>query len=130
MRTSKASDAEPAPDQNTDAEPAQTASADTATPPPEATADAMYEPFPGSAFFHGGRHSDIVAAMGRRLEQEGCAPAGKRLGPDWTRAHQHAVAAWQHKLRPKEGGDVSGIPDETAWDKLRVPRVSPLPREA
>ncbi|SDR62021.1 MULTISPECIES: hypothetical protein [unclassified Streptomyces] len=92
---------------------------------PDADNDDLYEPFPGSAFFHGGRSSEIVGAMGRRLEQEGHAPEGVRLGQDWTNAHKRAFAAHQHTLRPKEGGDVSGIPDEVAWRALRVPRVSP-----
>lgn len=95
------------------------------TTEPEPDNDDLYEPFPGSAFFHGGRHSEIVGAMGRRLEQEGHAPEGVRLGPDWTNAHRRAFAAHQHTLRPKESGDVSGIPDEVAWRALRVPRVSP-----
>jgi hypothetical protein len=88
-----------------------------------------YEPYPGAEFFHGGRHSPIVTAMARRLEQEECTD-GRYLGPDWTNAHRDAFARWQKKLRPKEAGDVSGIPDETAWDRLHVPRVSLLPREA
>ena len=87
-----------------------------------------YEPYPGAAFFHGGRHSPIVAAMGHRLEQEDCSD-GRYLGPDWTNAHRDAFAAWQHQLRPKGSGDVTGIPDETAWDRLQVPRVTPLPQE-
>jgi hypothetical protein len=87
------------------------------------------EPYPGAGFFHGGRYSPIVAAMARRLEAEGCTDS-RPLGADWTNAHRDAFAAWQHKLRPKEGGDVSGIPDEVAWNRLRVPRVSPLPRES
>ncbi|MFI1161352.1 hypothetical protein [Streptomyces sioyaensis] len=92
---------------------------------PGADNDDWYEPFPGSAFFHGGRSSEIVGAMGRRLEHEGHAPEGVRLGQDWTNAHRRAFAAHQHTLRPKESGDVSGIPDEVAWNALRVPRVSP-----
>lgn len=92
---------------------------------PEPDHDDLYEPFPGSEFFHGGRHSQIIGALGRRLEQEGHAPEGVRLGQDWTNAHRRAFAAHQHTLRPKEGGDVSGIPDEVAWKALRVPRVSP-----
>jgi hypothetical protein len=90
---------------------------------------ARYEPYPGEQFFHGGRHSPIVTAMARRLEAEGCTD-GRYLGPDWTNAHKDAFARWQHQLRPKEGGDVSGIPDQVAWDKLHVPRVSPFLREA
>lgn len=83
-----------------------------------------YEPYPGAHFFHGGRHSSIVVAMARRLEAEGHGD-GRHLGPDWTNAHRDAFAAWQRTLRPKEGGDVSGIPDQVAWDRLQVPRVSP-----
>ncbi|HEX5568016.1 MAG TPA: hypothetical protein VFY14_14000 [Streptomyces sp.] len=87
-----------------------------------------YEPYPGAAFFHGGRNSPIIAAMAVRLQQEG--HAGRRLGADWTTAHRRAFASYQESLRPKGGGDTSGIPDQTAWDRLRVPRVSPLPQES
>lgn len=99
-----------------------------AEPAPDADA-ARYEPYPGAAFFHGGRHSPVFVAMARRLQQEDCTD-GRPLGPDWTTAHRDAVAAWQRTLRPKESGDVSGIPDQTAWDRLRVPRVTPLPQES
>jgi hypothetical protein len=109
-------------------------SKDTAPEPAAPAADTtpdtnLYEPYPGAAFFHGGRHSAIVAAMARRLEQENCAD-GRHLGPDWTNAHRDAFATWQRQLRPKGSGDVSGTPDETAWDRLQVPRVSPLPQES
>jgi hypothetical protein len=100
----------------------------TAAPVAEDTSS-LCEPYPGAGFFHGGRHSEIFTVMGNRLEAEGCTD-GRRLGPDWTNAHRDAFAAWQRQLRPKGAGDVSGIPVETAWDRLRVPRVSPLPREA
>lgn len=83
-----------------------------------------YEPYPGAAFFHGGRTSEVIAAMAVRLQQEG--HADRRLGPDWTSAHRRAFASFQESLRPKGGGDTSGIPDETAWEELRVPRVSPV----
>ncbi|WP_406729153.1 peptidoglycan-binding protein [Streptomyces sp. GD-15H] len=99
-------------------------------PEPASDADAArYEPYPGAVFFHGGRHSAIVAAMARRLEQEDCSDS-RSLGADWTRAHRDAFAAWQRQLRPKEGGDTSGIPDQIAWDRLQVPRVTPLPKES
>lgn len=104
------------------------ASTEPPAPPAEDT-DSRYEPYPGAGFFHGGRHSQIVVAMARRLEAEGCAD-GRPMGPDWTNAHRDAFAAWQRQLRPKGAGDVSGIPDETAWDRLQVPRVTPLPRES
>lgn len=95
---------------------------------PDADSGHAYEPYPGAEFFHGGRHSPIVTAMGRRLEAEGCSD-GRYLGPDWTNAHRDAFARFQHQLRPKEGGDVSGIPDRVAWDRLEVPRVSPRTEE-
>lgn len=117
-----------------DEEPTATATAEVA-PREEGTAplalepspdtDDFYEPFPGSAYFHGGRTSELIGAMGRRLEQEGHALEGVRLGPDWTNAHRRAFAAHQQTLRPKGAGDVSGIPDEVAWIALKVPRVSP-----
>jgi hypothetical protein len=97
------------------------------TEPPATSADT--EPYPGAVFFHGGRHSPIIAAMARRLEQEGHGD-GRYLGPDWTNAHRDAFARFQHQLRPKGNGDVSGIPDETAWDRLKVPRVTPLREES
>lgn len=99
-------------------------------PAPEPTLDTgtgRHEPYPGAAFFHAGRHSPVFAAMGRRLEQEGCTD-GRHLGPDWTTAHRDAFAAWQRRVRPKNGG-TSGIPDQAAWDALKVPRVTPLPRQ-
>ncbi|CAL9666517.1 hypothetical protein SUDANB145_07188 (plasmid) [Streptomyces sp. enrichment culture] len=60
------------------------------TPAPADTSDVgVYEPYPGAEFFHGGRHSPINAALGRRLEQEGHGD-GRLLGPDWTNAHRDA----------------------------------------
>lgn len=108
------------------------ASAPASEPAPVETADdsGRYEPYPGAAFFHGGRYSPINAAAGARLTAEGRAPAGKVLGPDWTTAHRDAWQSYQQSLRPKGGGDTSGIPDETAWRQLKVPRVSPLPKES
>ncbi|MFJ8657440.1 hypothetical protein ACIRNU_34520 [Streptomyces rochei] len=89
-----------------------------------------YEPYPGAGFFHAGRYSPIFAAAGARLTREGHNPAGKTLGPDWTNDHKAAWASFQQELRPKGGGDTSGIPDETAWNRLKVPRVTPLPKES
>ncbi len=119
-------------DEQTAARKKTTASPDTEKPTTEPSADdasVLCEPYPSAAFFHGGRHSPIVVAMARRLEAEGCAD-GRYLGPDWTNAHRDAFACWQRELRPKGSGDVTGIPDETAWDRLQVPRVTPLPRES
>ncbi|MFF7795533.1 hypothetical protein [Streptomyces sp. NPDC007991] len=97
--------------------------------PTAADTTAAYEPYPGAEFFHGGRHSPIVSAMARRLEAEGHSD-GRPMGADWTNAHRDAFTRFQRTLRPKEGGDVSGIPDQVAWERLQVPRVSPLPRES
>ncbi|WP_030188190.1 hypothetical protein [Streptomyces violaceorubidus] len=97
---------------------------------PAADTSGQYEPYPGREFFHGGRYSPINAAAGARLTREGHAPAGKTLGPDWTTAHRDAWKSYQESLRPKGGGDTSGIPDETAWNRLQVPRVSPAPKES
>ncbi|WP_097865823.1 peptidoglycan-binding protein [Streptomyces sp. rh34] len=108
--------------------PARTSAASGAPEPTTATdATSAYEPYPGAHYFHGGRHSQIVHAMARRLVQEGHWTTTQPAGPDWTNGHKRAFAAFQHTLRPKEGGDVSGIPDEVAWDRLQVPRVSPVP---
>ena len=93
---------------------------------PAAAATGRYEPYPGPDFFHGGRHSPLFTAMAARLAAEG-ATDGRHLGPDWTTAHRDAFANWQKQLRPKEGGDVTGIPDQVAWEKLQIPRVTPLP---
>lgn len=118
-------DEEPAtPTESVDESAAET-EAEPATAAAEPSDGDLYEPFPGSGYFHGGRTSDIVAAVGRRLEQEGHAPEGVRLGADWTNAHRRAFAAHQHTLRPKGSGDVTGVPDEIAWNALHVPRVSP-----
>lgn len=108
------------------AEETQPAPAEPEAPP--TTAD-LYEPYPGASFFHGGRNSPINQAMAYRLYQEGHWGTAQSPGPDWTNGHKRAFAAFQHALRPKGGGDVSGIPDEVAWDRLRVPRVTPRPKE-
>lgn len=116
-------------DEPTTAARKKTTAAAVPEPVPDTTTDAsVYEPYPGPDFFHGGRHSPLFTAMAARLRQEGCTD-GRPLGPDWTNAHRDAFANWQKKLRPKEGGDVTGIPDQVAWDKLEVPRVTPLPRQ-
>lgn len=81
-----------------------------------------YEPFPGSSFFHGGRHSPVITAMGRRLVAEGCGAYISGPGPDWTNADRESYRRWQKKLG-YTGSDADGIPGKTSWDKLRVPNV-------
>lgn len=89
--------------------------------PGKAAPAVQYEPFPGSAFFHGGRHSPIITAMGKRLVAEGCGRYSSGPGPDWTRADQNSYAAWQRKLG-YSGDAADGIPGETSWNKLKVPK--------
>jgi len=91
-------------------------------PPPE-PAEPRFEPFPGREFFHAGRTSPIITAMGRRLVAEGCGKYQRGPGPNWTNADKASYAAWQRKLG-YTGDDADGIPGKTSWDKLRVPRVS------
>ncbi|MGW3400304.1 peptidoglycan-binding protein [Streptomyces zhihengii] len=79
----------------------------------------QYEPFPGAAFFHTGRTSPIVTAMGRRLVAEGCGRYKQGPGPSWTLADKASYAAWQHKLG-YSGADADGIPGKASWDRLKV----------
>ncbi|XKJ63375.1 peptidoglycan-binding protein (plasmid) [[Kitasatospora] papulosa] len=79
------------------------------------------EPFPGAAFFHGGRHSPIVTAMGRRLVAEGCGKYRSGPGPNWTNVDKASYAAWQRKLG-YTGDAADGIPGKTSWDALKVPK--------
>jgi hypothetical protein len=88
----------------------------------------QYEPFPGSGFFHGGRHSPVITAMGRRLVEEGCGRYNHGPGPDWTEADRRSYAAWQKKYsRANKLGwsdaDCDGIPGKKSWDALHVPNV-------
>ncbi|MEV5451564.1 hypothetical protein [Streptomyces sp. NPDC052535] len=126
-RSSKPADEQPEPTAVADA---TSAVAPAPAPVEDTDSGDRYEPYPGPGFFHGGRYSPIIAAAGARLTREDHAPAGKTLGPDWTTAHRDAWRSFQESLRPKGGGDTSGIPDETAWRQLKVPRVSPAPKES
>lgn len=95
---------------------------------PAKAAAVEYEPFPGSSFFHGGRHSPIITAMGRRLVAEGCGRYNSGPGPDWTNADRASFAAWQHKYSKEHhlgwsDADCDGIPGKTSWAALKVPKV-------
>jgi len=81
-----------------------------------------YEPFPGSNFFHAGRYSPIITAMGRRLVAMGCGKYQNGPGPNWTNADRESYRAWQKKLG-YTGAAADGIPGKASWDKLRVPNV-------
>lgn len=80
-----------------------------------------YAPFPGSVYFHSGRRSALITAMGKRLVAEGCGRYRKGPGPTWTDADRRSYAAWQRKLG-YHGTDADGIPGPTSWAKLRVPK--------
>jgi LysM repeat protein len=88
-----------------------------------ATAAPAYEPFPGAAFFHGGRYSPIVTAMGRRLVALGFGQSYKTgPGPNWTNADKAAVRAFQLS-RADLKGDADGIPGPKTWAALKIPKV-------
>jgi LysM repeat protein len=82
-----------------------------------------YEPFPGAGFFHGGRHSPIITAMGRRLVALGF---GRHYangpGPDWTNADKANVRDFQLS-RAELRGDADGYPGPKTWAALRVPKI-------
>jgi LysM repeat protein len=90
--------------------------------PAKKPATPAYEPFPGAGFFHGGRNSKVITAMGQRLVAEGCGRYAGGPGPDWTNSDRRSYAAWQKKLG-YSGDAADGIPGKTSWDKLRVPKV-------
>jgi LysM repeat protein len=82
-----------------------------------------YEPFPGSAFFHGGRHSPIITALGRRLVALGFGQSYKSgPGPNWTNADRAAVRAFQVS-KAELKGDADGIPGPKTWAALKIPKV-------
>ncbi|MFH9425979.1 peptidoglycan-binding protein [Streptomyces sp. NPDC017529] len=89
---------------------------------PGSTPAPSYEPFPGAAFFHAGRNSPVITAMGRRLVAEGCGRYSQGPGPNWTNADKASYAAFQRKLG-YSGSDADGIPGKSSWEKLRVPNV-------
>lgn len=81
-----------------------------------------YEPFPGTGFFHPGRHSPIITAMGRRLVAVGCSRYASGPGPNWTEADRRSYAAWQRKLG-YTGTAADGYPGPKSWAALKVPKV-------
>lgn len=81
----------------------------------------VLEPFPSAAFFHAGRNSPIITAMGRRLVAEGCGRYATGPGPNWTTADRDSYAQWQRKCG-YSGSSADGVPGKATWDKLRVPK--------
>ena len=90
---------------------------------PSTPAKPQYEPFPGEGFFHPGRHSPIITAMGRRLVALGF---GKHYsqgpGPDWTNSDRLNVRDFQLS-RADLKGDPDGYPGPKTWAALKVPKV-------
>lgn len=87
-----------------------------------------YEPFPGSGFFHGGRYSPLITAMGRRLIAVGCGRYNSGPGPNWTNADRASYAAWQRKYSKAHDlgwtdAECDGIPGKKSWDALKIPNV-------
>ncbi|MFF7476691.1 peptidoglycan-binding protein [Streptomyces sp. NPDC008092] len=92
-------------------------------PAPKPKPTPQYEPFPGEGFFHAGRHSPVITAMGRRLVALGF---GRHYtsgpGPNWTNADRANVRDFQMS-RADLKGDPDGIPGPKTWAALRVPKV-------
>lgn len=90
---------------------------------PAKPAAPRYEPFPGAAFFHAGRTSPIITALGRRLVALGF---GRHYssgpGPSWTNADKANVRAFQLS-RPELAGDADGIPGPKTWAALKIPKL-------
>ncbi|MEW1565819.1 peptidoglycan-binding protein [Streptomyces sp. NPDC093509] len=78
-----------------------------------------YEPYPGEGFFHGGRTSPIITALGRRLKALGCGAYTNGPGPNWTNADKNSVKRFQKKTGTKQ----TGIPTKADWEALKVPNV-------
>jgi hypothetical protein len=91
-------------------------------PNPPATKP-VYEPFPGTSFFHAGHRSPVIAAMHKRLVAEGCNKYASQANPDvWGSGDERSYAAWQRKLG-YTGSAADGIPGPSSWSKLHVPNV-------
>jgi LysM repeat protein len=91
--------------------------------PAKAPTKPLYEPFPGAEFFHGGRHSPIITALGRRLVQLGFGRHYKNgPGPDWTNADRNNVRDFQLS-RDDLKGDADGIPGPKTWAALKIPKL-------
>ncbi|MFE6126717.1 peptidoglycan-binding protein [Streptomyces sp. NPDC056437] len=90
---------------------------------PAKPAQPKYEPFPGANFFHVGRSSPIITALGRRLVALGF---GKHYsngpGPDFTNADKANIRDFQ-RSRPELASDADGIPGPKTWAALRIPKL-------
>jgi hypothetical protein len=83
----------------------------------------VYEPFPGEGFFHPGRYSPIITALGRRLAALGFGGHYTNgPGPNWTNADRANVRSFQLS-RADLKADADGIPGPKTWAALKVPKV-------
>lgn len=82
-----------------------------------------YQPYPGDGYFHPGRHSSLVTALGRRLVALGF---GKHYnagpGPNWTNADRLNVRDFQLS-RTDLKGDPDGYPGPKTWAALKIPKI-------
>ena len=78
-----------------------------------------YEPYPGADFFHAGRYSPLITALGRRLVAQGCGAYTQGPGPNWTNADRESVRRFQKKTGVKQ----TGIPTKETWDALKIPNL-------
>ncbi|MFD8839741.1 peptidoglycan-binding protein [Streptomyces griseofuscus] len=92
-------------------------------PGPAPAPKPSYEPFPGAAWFVMGRKSPIVAAMRKRLIDEGCNRYQSSKDPDVIGPGDKAsYEAWQRKCG-YTGAAATWPPGKTTWDRLKVPNV-------
>ncbi|WP_329131566.1 peptidoglycan-binding protein [Streptomyces sp. NBC_01476] len=90
---------------------------------PPAAKPATLEPYPGDGFFHVGRTSPIVTALGRRLVALGFGKHYKSgPGPSWTEADRKNVADYQ-RSKPDLKGDPDGYPGPKTWADLKIPKL-------
>jgi hypothetical protein len=83
----------------------------------------VYEPFPGEGFFHAGRNSPLITAMGRRLVALGYGHHySSGPGPNWTNADKANVRDFQLS-RADLKGDADGYPGPKTWAALKIPKI-------
>ncbi|MFF1444105.1 peptidoglycan-binding protein [Streptomyces sp. NPDC058295] len=94
-----------------------------AAPAPAKPTAPIYQPYPGKAFFHAGRYSPIITALGRRLVALGY---GRHYstgpGPNWTNADRWNVRDYQ-RAQGWTGDDADGYPGPETWKRLKVPKI-------
>lgn len=90
-------------------------------PAPKPKPKPVYAPFPGASFFHIGRTSGLITALGKRLVAEGWKGYKMGPGPVFTRNDIKAIA-WYQRKQGWTGADANGIPGKETWARLKVPK--------